>query len=146
MSIKAKLLDDYKQAVKNRDLLRKEILQICRSAVLSVEKDKKKELDDNEIIAIMAREHKKRAETVDELKDRKDIISKYESEMSVIEEYLPKQMSEEEITVVVNNAIDETGAVSPKDLGKVMKAVHPKLKGRADGKIINDIVRRQLSK
>ena len=144
MTVKEKLLNDYKAAIVEKDVVKKETLQICRAAVLQVEKDKRIVLDDNDVVDILFKEYKKRSEAILEMGDRTDVIEKYKSEMSVIEKYLPKQLSEEEVLEIVKETIAQVGAVSSRDMGKVMQAVQPKLKGKADGKLINNLVRNQL--
>ena len=144
MNMKEQLLDDLKAAMRDKDTLRKEILQICRAAVLQVEVDQRIVLDDAGVSDIMSKEYKKRQETLKDLGDREDIITKYKAEMAIIEEYLPKQLTESEILEIVNDTIAEVGAVSARDMGKLMQALQPKVKGRADGKLVNQLVRQQL--
>jgi len=144
MTVKEKLLNDYKAAIVDKDLIKKETLQICRAAVLQVEKDKRVVLDDSDVIDILFKEHKKRSEAITEMGSRTDVIDKYKAEMAVIEAYLPRQMSEEEVLVIVKETIAKTGALSARDMGKVMQALQPILKGKADGKLINNLVRSQL--
>jgi uncharacterized protein len=144
MTLKEQLLEDFRISMREKDLLRKETLQICRAAILQVEKDKKVVLDDGDVLDILSKEYKKRAETLPELRDREDILSKYKAEMEIISHYLPIPLSDEEVGEVVRQAIEETGALSIRDMGAVMKFVQAKTKGRADGKQINTIVRKQL--
>lgn len=144
MSMKEQLMDDLKTAMREKDTLRKETLQICRAAVLQIEVDQRIELDDAGILEVLSKEYKKRQETLKDLGDREDIISKYKSEMAVIEHYLPKQLTETEILALVNETIAEVGATSARDMGKLMQALQPKTKGRADGKLVNQIVKQQL--
>ena len=144
MSIKEQLLNDFRDAMRDKDVLKKETLQICRAAILQVEKDKKIELDDAGAIEILSKEYKKRAETLPELGTREDMISKYQAEMAIIDHYLPVQMTEAQIAELVRTTIAEVGAASARDMGKVMQAITPKVKGLADGKLVNQIVRSQL--
>jgi uncharacterized protein YqeY len=144
MSIKEQLIDDFKTAMRDKDTLKKDTIQICRAAILQVEKDTKSELDDAGVLDILSKEYKKKSETLKDLGDREDIISKYKAEMAIIEKYLPAQLSESEVLEIVKQTILETGALSVRDLGNVMKAITPKLKGKADGKLINTLVRNQL--
>ncbi len=144
MNLKEQLLEDMKTAMREKDVLRKETLQICRAAILQVEKDQRIELDDAGICEILSKEYKKRAETLPDLGDREDIIAKYKAEMTIIEKYLPKQLTESEIIEIVNETIAEVDATSARDMGKLMQALQPKTKGRADGKLVNQIVRKQL--
>ena len=144
MTVKEKLLNDYKSAVVEKNLIKKETLQICRAAVLQVEKDRKIILSDDDVIDILFKEFKKRAEAIEEKGNRTDVIDKYRSEMAVIEEYLPKQLTEDEILAIVKETIEQIGAASIKDMGKVMQSLQPKLKGKADGKLVNNLVKSQL--
>ena len=116
---------------------------MIRAAILQVEKDNKVELGDAEIQEIIAKQMKQRRDALDEFKkaERDDLIAQTEAEMRVIEAYLPKQLTQEEIEAIVDETIKETGAESAKDMGKIMGALMPKVKGLADGKLVNQIVR-----
>ena len=144
MSIKDRLMTDLKEAMKNKEVLRKETIQICRAAILQVEKDSLSELDESGVIQVLAKEFRKRSDTLSELGDRQDIIDKYKAEMEIIRVYLPEQLSEEETERLVVDAIAETGAASLRDLGKVMQFLQPKIKGRADGRTVSDLIRKHL--
>ena len=144
MSMKERLLEDLKAAMREKDVRKKEVLQICRAAVLQVEVDQRIEMDDAGVLDILSKEYKKRQETLKELGDRTDIIEKYEAEMAIIEQYLPKQLTESETLEIVKATIAEVGASSIRDMGMVMQALQPKTKGRADGKLVNQLVRQQL--
>lgn len=146
MNIKEKLLEDLKDAMKAKDTLRKDLLQIVRAAVLQVEKDQQITLDETGVFDILAKEYKKRSETVAELagSDRTDILDKNKAEMALIEAYLPAQLSESEIEELVKNAIAKANAHSARDMGAVMKVLMPDVKGKADGKLVNSIVKKLL--
>lgn len=146
MNMKERLLDDLKTALREKDVLRKDMVQIIRAAILQVEKDTLQPVDEAMIFDIMGKEYKKRAETVKELenKGRQDIIDKNLAEMALIEVYMPAQLTEAEIETLVGKAIEQTGAHSARDMGAVMKVLLPEVKGRADGKLVNLIVRRLL--
>ena len=144
MSMKDILMDDLKAAMRDKDTLKKETLQICRAAVLQIEVDQRITMDDAGVLEVLSKEYKKRQETLKDLGDREDIITKYKNEMAIIEKYLPKQLTESEILEIVNETIAEVGAASARDLGKLMQALQPKVKGRADGKLVNQLVRQQL--
>lgn len=143
MSLKEKLLIDLKDAIKARDTVRKDTIQLIRSAILQIEKDKKIILGDDEITEVLARELKSRRDALSDIEKsgRADLKEKADREIEIILGYMPRQLSREELETIVREAIDETGALSLKDMGKVMKAVMPKVKGRADGNIVNDIVK-----
>lgn len=147
MSLKETLMDDLKAAMKDKDVIRKNTVQMIRSAVLQFEKDNKAELDDNGIIDVIAKELKRRRDVLPEYEKsgREDLIADINREIEILLAYLPKQLSKEELEVIVAEAIAEVGATSMKDMGKIMAAVMPKTKGRADGKMINEIVKAKLS-
>ncbi len=146
MSLKESLIQDLKEAMKNGDAIAKEAIQMARSAVLQVEKDQKVTLDDDGILEIIAKEVKKRIDTMPDFEKsgRQDRIDNLKAEIEVLKKYLPEQLTETQIEDIVKDAIASTGATSAKEIGKVMQAVMPKTKGRADGKIINQIVKKLL--
>lgn len=147
MSLKDKLADDLKSAMKNKDTIRKNVVQMVRAGVLQIEKDKKITLDDEGVLDVIAKQLKQRRDSLPdyEKSGREDLISELKSEMDVLMEYLPQQLTREELEAIVKEAVSETGASSMKDMGKVMAAVMPKTKGRADGKVINEIAKNLLS-
>lgn len=146
MSLKERLLEDMKVAMREKDVIRKNSIQMARSAVLQVEKDNKIALDDDGIIEIIAKEVKKRRDSLPEYEKsgRQDLINDLKVEIDTLMQYLPQQLTEEELEALVKTAIQETGANSARDIGKVMQAVLPKVKGRADGKMINQIAKKFL--
>lgn len=147
MSLKDKLMDDLKSAMKDKDTVRKNAVQMVRASVLQVEKDNKITLDDDGVIEVVAKEVKKRKDVLPEYEKsgRQDLIDEIAREIEVLMAYLPQQMSEEEIEALVIDAIAQTEAKSMKDIGKVMAVIMPKTKGRADGKVINNFVKKHLS-
>ena len=147
MSLKDTLMEDLKSAMKEKDVVRKNAVQMVRSSVLQYEKDHKAVLDDQGIIEVIAKEVKKRRDVLPdyEKSGRQDLIDELNREIQVLTAYLPRQLTEEELEALVADAIRETGASSMKDIGKVMAAVMPQTKGRADGKAINRIVKEHLS-
>jgi len=146
MSLKKRLLEDMKAAMRDKDVIRKNTIQMARSAVLQVEKDNKITLDDDGIIEILAKEVKKRRDSVPAYEEsgRQDLVDNLKLEIDVLLQYLPQQLTEEELEVIVKDVIQETGASSVKEIGKIMKLVLPKVKGRADGKMINQIAKKYL--
>ena len=146
MALKEQLLADLKASMKAKDTVKKSTVTMIRAAILQVEKDNKVELGDAEIQEIIAKQMKQRRDALDEFKkdERDDLIAQTEAEMRVIEAYLPKQLTQEEIEAIVDETIKETGAESAKDMGKIMGALMPKVKGLADGKLVNQIVREKL--
>ena len=144
MSLKERLLEDMKVAMRDKDVISKNTVQMARSAVLQVEKDSRITLDDDGILDIIAKEVKKRRDSLPEYEKsgRQDLIDNLKTEIEVLMKYLPQQLTEEELEVIVRQAIQDTGASTAKDMGKIMQEVRPKVKGRADGRMINEIVKR----
>lgn len=147
MSIKEQLMNDLKEAMKDKDVVRKNTVQMVRSGILQIEKDTKTVLDDEGVTDVIARELKKRRDVLPEYEKsgREDLIEDLNKEIKVLISYLPEQLSEEELEKIVSEVIAEVGATSMKDMGKIMANIMPKTKGRADGKLINKIVREKLS-
>ena len=146
MSLKDKLMLDLKEAMKEKDTIRKNTVQLVRSGVLQIEKDKKIELDDEGVLDVITKELKKRRDSMpDYVKSgRQDLIDNLNKEIEVLLTYLPKQLTEDEIRESVEEAVKETGATTMKDMGKVMANVTPKVKGRADNKIVSGLVKQML--
>lgn len=145
--LKEKLMEELKKAMKEKQILRKNVVQMIRAAILQVEKDKQIELDDNQILEVIAKESKKRKDCLPdyEKSGREDLLQQVKDEIEIISEYLPKQLSKEEIEVLVKEIISETGASSIKDMGIVMKSAKEKMGASADGKMISDVVKRLLN-
>ena len=146
MSLKDKLMLDLKEAMKDKDTIRKNTVQLVRSGVLQIEKDKKIELDDEGVLDVISKELKKRRDSMpDYVKSgRQDLIDNLNKEIEVLLTYLPKQLTEDEIRAIVEEAVKETGVTTMKDMGKVMANVTPKVKGRADNKIVSGLVKQML--
>ncbi len=146
MSLKERLLEDMKAAMRDKDSIRKNAIQMARAAVLQVEKDNRVTLDDDGIIEIIAKEVKKRRDSMPDFEKsgRQDLVDGLKVEIDVLLQYLPQQLTEVELEAIVKDAIQDTGASSAKDIGRIMQSVLPKVKGRADGKIINQIVKKYL--
>ena len=132
--VKEKLLEDLKEAMKDKNIIRKNTIQMVRAAILQVEKDKQITLTDEQVIEIIAKESKKRkdAESEFEKSGREDLIKQNKEEIEILAEYLPKQLSVEEIEKIVEEVITETGATTMKDMGKVMKAAKEKIGAASD--------------
>ena len=145
--LKEKLLEDLKTAMKDKNIIRKNVVQMVRAAILQVEKDKQIEVTDEQITEIIAKEAKKRRDSIAdyEKSGRQDLLDQIKEEITILEEYLPKQLSVEEIEVAVKEIINETGASSMKDMGLVMKTAKEKLGAAADGKTINEVAKKLLS-
>ncbi|HOJ10466.1 MAG TPA: GatB/YqeY domain-containing protein [Clostridiales bacterium] len=146
MSLKEQLLNDLKTAMKEKDTVRKDSVQMVRSAVLQVEKDKKVTLDDDGIIDIIAKEIKQRKDVLPdyEKSGRQDLVDRQLREIEILSQYMPQQLSEQELETIVRETVRELGANSVRELGKVMQAVMPKVRGKADGKLVNQIAKKVL--
>lgn len=145
--MKEQLLQDLKEAMKEKDILKKDTITMLRAAILQVEKDSQKVLNDDDICGIVAKEVKKRKESVSEYENagRQDIADNLKREIEILSKYLPEQLTEEEIAKMVEDAIAESGATGPRDMGKVMGILRPKTQGKADGKVVSDIVKEKLA-
>lgn len=145
--LKEKLMEDLKQSMKDKNVNRKNVVQMVRAGILQIEKDKHIELEDNQVLEVISKEFKKRSDSLADYEKagRQDIVDQVKEEMSVLEEYLPKKLSEEELTAVIKEIIAELGATSIKDMGNIMKAAKERLGVSADGKMINEIVRKKLN-
>lgn len=148
MNTKVKLNDSMKEAMKSGDELRKRTIRMVLAAVKQVEVDKRADLDDMAVTALIQKEVKNRREALEEAKkaNRSDLVADNEAEIKVLEEFLPKAMDPEELRTLVQNAITETGAAAPSDMGKVMKVVMPKVAGRAPNDAISAMVKELLNK
>lgn len=146
MTLKQKLQEDLKTSMKNKDTLRKSVITLIRSSIKQVEVDKRIELNDDDIIDIISKQLKQRNDSLEQFLDagREDLVEETRSEIEVLKEYLPQQLSEEELNEIVKQTISEVGATSMKDMGKIMSVIKPKTKGRADGKLINKLVNENL--
>jgi len=150
MFLKARLAEDMKLAMKEKEAgkLRLSTIRMVRAAVKNLEIDKKRELTEEEVLEVLAREVKMRRDASEEFQKagRDDLVQAEQAEIAILSAYLPKQLDETEIRQLVRTVIAEVGASSEKELGKVMSALMPKVKGRSDGKLVNTIVRAELAK
>ncbi len=148
MSIKTQLNDSLKDAMKSGDEVRKRTVRMALASIKQAEVDKRVELDDAAVTGILQKEVKNRREALEEARkaNRADLIEANEAEIRVLEAFLPKAMPAEELRAIVQAAITETGASAPADMGKVMKAVMPKVAGRAPNDMVSATVRELLQK
>ena len=144
--LKEKLLEDLKISMRDKNVVRKNTVQMVRAAILQIEKDTGSVVDDEKIIDIIAKEMKKKKDAMADFEkaERQDLIDQTNEEMKVLEEYLPKQLSREEIKEVVSKVISDIGATSMKDMGIVMKESKSAIGAGADGKTINEVVKELL--
>ena len=145
--MKEELLKQLKEAMKNKDELKKNTITMLRSAILQVEKYKQIVLNDDQIQEIVAKEVKKRKESIDDYLNggREDIVQDLKREIEILSEYLPEQLTKEEIEALVDEAIKNVGATSQREMGKVLQEIRPKTAGKADGKLVSDIVKEKLA-
>lgn len=143
MSLKEQLTADMKEAMKNKEKERLAVIRMVRGAIRQQEIDGQKELDEEDVIAVISKEVKMRRDSIEEFQKggREDLVEKTQAEIDVLLPYLPAQLSEDEVRELVKAAVEQTGAATPKDMGKVMGVLMPKVKGRADGKMVNTIVK-----
>jgi len=147
VSLIARIEDELKQAMRARDQERTDTLRMTLSSLRSAEKELLRPLKDDEELQVLQRERKRRAEAAEAFRegDRPAQAEKEERELSVIEEFMPAPMSEEDIERIIDDAIAETGATSLRDLGRVMADVMPQVAGRADGSTVSQLVREKLA-
>jgi len=147
MDTKAKLNESMKDAMKSGDEVRKRTVRMVLAAVKQVEVDKRADMDDMAIVALIQKEIKNRREALEEAKkaNRPDLAENNEAEIKVLEVFLPQAMPADELRAIVQAAITETGAAAPSDMGKVMKVVMPKIAGRAPNDAISAVVKELLT-
>ena len=145
--LKERLLEDLKVSMRDKNVVRKNTVQMVRAAILQIEKDTGSVVDDEKIIDIIAKEMKKKKDAMADFEKaaRQDLIDQTNEEMKVLEEYLPKQLSKEEIKEIVSKIISDIGATSMKDMGIVMKEAKAVIGAGADGKTINEVVKELLN-
>lgn len=146
MSLKSDLQKALTDAMKNKDELRKVPLRLVMAAVKEAEIDKQKDLDDPEVLRIIQKEAKARLDTIADAQkaQRPDLVERAEAELGILKEFLPEELSQEKIIALIQETIREVGATSMADMGNVMKALMPKIQGRADGGQVSQLVRQIL--
>lgn len=146
MKIKIQLQNDLKDAMRAKDDQRKNTIRMALAAVKNTEIDRGHELEDSEVQVILQKEVKSRREAMEDAEQaqRPDIVANNAAEIEILEAYLPKQLTPDEIEVLAREAIDEVGATSSNEIGQVMKVLMPRVRGQADGKEVNQIVRQLL--
>jgi uncharacterized protein YqeY len=147
VSLRNRLDEELKAAMRSSDAMRRDSLRMVLAAVQRAEKEGKHELADDEMLGILTRELKVRRESVDTFRagGREDLVVKEEAAIAVVSEFMPQPLSDGELKALVEQAIAETGAVSPRDMGKVMGWLSPKTRGRADGKVVSQLVTQLLA-
>jgi hypothetical protein len=147
MGLKEQLREDLKDAMRARDARRKSALRMILTAIQLAEVEQSEPLTDQDVVVIIRKEVKRREEALAMMQDadRDDLVEVETVELEILRSYLPQQMSAEEIRAVAQRTIDDVGASSPRDLGRVMGALMPQLRGKADGRVVNQVVRELLS-
>ena len=148
MTLQNRLQQDMQAAIRERDELRRDTLRMVVSAAYNVSKQTGRDLTDEEVITVLSREVKTRKESVEAFTagGRADAAAKEQAEIEIISAYLPEQIDPAELAQIVAAAVAESGATSVKDMGKVMAVLMPKVKGRADGKLVSSLVTQELAK
>jgi len=146
MSLKERLKQDLLTAMKAKDSFKRDVIRFLNSSIKQIEVDERRELSDEEIIKIIQKSVKQREDAIKQFEEasRDDLIEKEKKELEILSSYLPKQLSDEELESIVKEVINEVGAKSMADIGKVMGVAIKKTQGRADGKRINEIVKKVL--
>nr|WP_300002188.1 GatB/YqeY domain-containing protein [Tissierella sp.] len=147
MSLEKRLMEDFKTSMKNKDTVRKNTITLVRAAIKQIEIDERREVPEMEIIGIISKQLKEKRTVIEEFQrgNRQDLIDTTNQEIDILLDYLPKQLSEEEVENIVEETIKETGASSMKDIGLVMKSVMPKVEGKTDGNVVSKIVKNKLT-
>ena len=147
MSLKQKLADDLKQAMKAGDKTRRSVIRLLMAAIINTEIARQTDLNDADILGVIAKDVRQHQESIEAFKqgDRPDLVTQEEAELAILKEYLPQQMTREEVVETARRVIEEVGAQGPGDKGKVMPRLIGQLKGKADGREINAVVTELLA-
>ncbi|MGM0844193.1 MAG: GatB/YqeY domain-containing protein [Bacillota bacterium] len=148
MSLLDRLNNDMKQAMRNKEKEKLSVIRMLKAALQNEAiKHGQQELSQDEELTVLSREVKQRKDSLQEFQNagREDLVEKIQTELTYVEIYMPEQLSEDEVSNIIKQAIDETGASSKADMGKVMGAIMPKVKGKADGALVNKLVQNHLS-
>ena len=148
MTLRERLHDDTTTAMRSGDALRRDTLRMVQNAIYNIEKSKKVTLSEDDILGVVTRETKTRRESVEAFRNagREDLAAKEEAEIAILADYLPTALTEDELRALVDQGVAETGAVSARDLGKVMGWLSPRIRGRADGKAASGLVAAALAR
>ncbi len=147
MSLKDKLIEDLKQAMRQGDERRRSTLRLVMAAIKNAEIEKRRELEEGELLAVIAREAKQRRESMAQFEQggRQDLADREEAELQILLAYLPEQLSREDIEAQARQIIAEVGATSPAQMGQVMRQLMPLMRGKADGKLVSQVVKELLT-
>ena len=147
MSLKDKLTEDLKQAMRQGDEQRRSTLRLVMAAIKNAEIEKRREMKEGELLAIIAKEAKQRRESIAQFEKggRQDLVDREKAELQILVAYLPEQLSREEIEAQARQIIEEVGAASPAQMGQVMRQLMPLMQGKADGKLVSQVVKELLT-
>jgi len=147
VTLAQRLQTDLTRAIRERDELRRDALRMAIAAAYNAEKQARRPLTDDEVVTVLSREVRTRRESIEAYVEagRDEIVAQQQAELAVIEEYLPEQLSDEELESLAGETIEELGAMSPREMGQVMAGLMPKVRGRAEGKRVSAVVARQLA-
>ena len=147
MTMKSRLEGDLRQAMRDRDTLRRDVIRYMRSEIRNQEIRVQDDLDDQGVVQVLSRQAQQRRDSIEAFSEanRNDLVEKEQAELAIIMEYLPQQMTRDEITTLVRQVVNEVGAEGPGDMGKVMSRIMPQVRGRAEGREVNAIVMEILS-
>lgn len=148
MNLQERLMEDLKDSMKRRDEIRVSVLRMLRASIKNAEVEKLRQLDDPEVLKVIEKEAKQRRESAAEFArgNRPDLVAREEAELSILMDYLPRQMSADEIEAIARRVIDEAGAAGPGDIGKVMPRLMAEVRGKADGRVVSQVVQKLLGK
>ncbi len=146
MTLKDRLTNDLKDAMKNKEQVRKSVVTLIRADIKQYEVDNRVELDDEKVLSLIAKQMKQRKDALEEFKkaERTDLIEQTSEEIKILSAYLPEQLSDEELEKIIREVVAQVNATSMKDMGKIMAKAVPAVKGQADGKRINAMVKKIL--
>lgn len=148
MNLQEKLMEDLKDAMRRGDETRRSVIRMARAAIKNAEVDRGRPLSDDEVLQVLEKEVKQRRDSIAEFArgNRPDLVAREQAEMEILLEYLPEQMSREQIEEVARRIIAQAGARSPTDVGKVMPKIMAEVRGKADGRVVSQVVQELLSK
>jgi uncharacterized protein len=148
VTLRERLHDDTTAAMRSGDALRRDVLRMAQNAIYNIEKAKRVTLSEDEVLGVLTREVKTRRESVEAFRKggREDLVAKEEAEIAILQDYLPRALTEDELRALVDEGVAATGAASARDLGKVMGWLSPRIRGRADGKVASGLVAQALAR
>jgi len=148
VTLRERLHEDTTAAMRSGDALRRDVLRMAQNAIYNIEKAKRVTLSEDEVVGVLTKEVKTRRESVEAFRagGREDLATKEEAEIAILRDYLPAALSDAEIGALVDEAVAATGATSGRDMGKVMGYLSPKIRGRADGKVVSGMVAQALAR